>query len=130
MKIGDVARRTDVSVAAIRYYERLGLVPQAPRSHSGYRRFDEDSVRRLRFIQRAQALGFSLEEIGELLSLQGADDATAADVAERAAIKLADIEAKITDLAGMRDSLRALAGECCGEGPTSQCSILGALQGR
>lgn len=129
MQIGTVARRSGVTVETIRYYERIGLLPEAPRSRSGYRRFDEDAVRRLRFVQRAQALGFSLEEIRELVDLRTDSQATAGDVAARARAKLEDIEGKIADLERMRVSLRRLTRSCRGEGPTSECSILEALAG-
>lgn len=128
MKIGDVARRSGISVEAIRYYERLGLIPEAPRTRSGYRRFDEDAIRRLRFVQRAQGLGFALEEIRQLLDLRLDSGATAGDVSERAHRKLTDIEGKIADLERMRDSLRQLTRACCGEGLMSECPILEALE--
>lgn len=129
MKIGEIARRAGISIEAIRYYERLGLVPEAPRTHSGYRQFDEDTLRRLRFIQRAQALGFSLDEIRELLDFRLDSGVTAAGVAERANRKLASIEGKIADLERMRNSLRELTRACHEKGPISQCSILDALEG-
>ena len=129
LKIGEVARRAGVSVEAIRYYERLGLIARAPRTPSGYRKFDPEVLRRLQFVQRAQALGFSLEEIRDLLELRVASDATAADVRTRAEEKLSEIEAKIAALQAMRGALRRLMEACCGSGPTGACPILDALDG-
>lgn len=127
LKIGQVARQAGLTVEAIRYYERLGLIEEAPRGHSGYRQFDPGVLRRLRFVQRAQTLGFSLEEIRELLELRFSPTATATDVQERAREKLAGIEAKIAALEAMRGALRALLESCAGAGPASKCSILDAL---
>lgn len=128
LKIGHVARTTGLSVEAIRYYERLGLIDEAERTASGYRQFDPGVVRRLRFIQRAQALGFSLEEIRELLELRLSPAAPAAEVRMKADAKLSEIEAKLSDLWRMRRALKDLARSCCGDGPTSDCPILDALE--
>lgn len=127
LKIGEVARSTGLSVEAIRYYERLGLLREIPRTDSGYRQFDSGDVRRLRFVQRAQALGFSLEEIRELLELRGSPSASAAEVRQVAQAKLAQIEHKLEDLARIRDALEAAACTCTGTGPASECPILDAL---
>jgi DNA-binding transcriptional MerR regulator len=97
LRIGQVARRTGLSVETIRYYERLGLVAEAARTPSGYRQFEPEVVERLRFVQRAQALGFSLEEIRELLELRLSPGGHAADVRRRAEAKLDDIRAKARD---------------------------------
>src|SRR6059058_2574344 len=90
MKIGEVAERGGVNLQTIRYYEREGLLPTPNRMASGYRVFHEDTVRRVRFIKRAQELGFTLAEIRELLSLRGKAGAGAQDVRERAKTKVAD----------------------------------------
>jgi MerR family transcriptional regulator, copper efflux regulator len=127
LKIGDVAERCGVNLQTIRYYEREGLLPEAPRLASGYRIFPESAVRRVRFIKRAQELGFSLAEIRELLSLRENPDADARNVRERAKAKVADIEEKIRALRGMIDALNTLAERCPGCGPLSECPILDAL---
>ena len=79
----ELARQSDVNLETIRYYERKGLLPKPPRSTSGYRQFSRDSVRRVRFIKRAQELGFSLKEIQELLALRIAPGSTRADIRKR-----------------------------------------------
>ena len=127
LKIGEVAKSTGISVEAIRYYERLGLIREAPRTASGYRQFEPQVVRRLRFVQRAQALGFSLEEIRELLELRASPDASAAEVRRIARAKLAQIEGKMEDLARIRDALDDVSCACSGEGPVGDCPILDAL---
>ena len=84
MRIGAVAPRADVNIQTVRYYERRGLLPKPPRTESNYRLYSEDSVRRVRFVKRAQELGFSLKEIKELLALRINSRGTRAQVRERA----------------------------------------------
>lgn len=129
LRIGDVSKRAGISVEAIRYYERLGLIRQAARTASGYRKFDPDVVRRLQFIQRAQVLGFSLEEIRELLELRLTPGARNRDVRQRAEAKVAGIEARIAELQRMRAALHDLTAACCGAGTVGECPILDALEG-
>lgn len=129
LRIGEVANETGISVEAIRYYERLGLIPDAARTSSGYRQFEPDVVLRLGFVKRAQALGFTLEEIRELLELRAERGGAAATVRERAEVKLASIEDKIADLERIRSALHDVVNACCGEGTTSDCPILEALAG-
>ena len=130
LKIGDVAERGGVNLQTIRYYEREGLLPEPPRLASGYRLFPEAAVRRVRFIKRAQELGFSLAEIRELLSLRENANAGAQDLRERARAKVADIEEKIRTLRAMKKALNALAESCPGCGPLSECPILDALDAK
>src|SRR5919206_4688117 len=127
LTIGELAKRGRVNLETIRYYERQGLLPKPPRSPSGYRLFPSDSVRRVRFIKRAQELGFSLREIKELLTLRTASGATSADVRKRAEAKIADIEGKIETLRAMKKALARLTASCCGEGSVSECPILESL---
>jgi Hg(II)-responsive transcriptional regulator len=127
LTIGQVARSADVGVETVRFYERQGLIPEPPRTDSGYRQYPAETVDRLRFIQRAKELGFSLREIEELISLRLDEGARAADVRARAEAKIQDIEEKIRDLQRMRDTLRELTRACTAEGTTDQCPILGAL---
>ena len=127
LTIGDVAKRADVHVETLRYYERRGLMARPPRSMSNYRLYPEDTVRRLRFIKHAQALGFSLKEIKELLSLRAAPKARCADVRERAEAKIKDIEEKIRSLQAMKKALAKLVAECVGREPITDCPILDAL---
>lgn len=130
LRIGKLAATSGVSVPTIRYYEQIGLLPEADRTASGYRRFPPEAARRLRFIRRAQQLGFSLDEIRELLELQATpgpppDRAT---VQARTEAKLAELEGKIADLEAMRVVLRRLHRACCEGGTTSACPILDALE--
>src|SRR5215469_7906949 len=130
LKIGEVAERGGVNLQTIRYYEREGLLLEPPRLASGYRMFPESAVRRVRFIKRAQELGFSLAEIRELLSLWEDSEAGAQQMRERTRAKVANIEEKIHPLQAMRDALNALAESCPGCGPLSECPILDALDAR
>ena len=105
------------------YYERTGLLLNAPRSSSGYRQFSPESVRRVRFIKRSQELGFSLKEIKELLALRIAPGSTRADVRKRAEAKIADIEGKVEHLREMKKALVRLTEACCENGPTNDCPL-------
>jgi Hg(II)-responsive transcriptional regulator len=125
----ELARQAGVGSETIRYYERRALLPRPPRSTSGYRQYGPEAVTRIRFIKRAQALGFSLSEIDELLSLRLDDQATAHDVRERSKEKILDIEEKMRDLARMKDELERLVEACSGRDPASECSILRSLSG-
>ncbi len=127
MTIGQVAKRAGVNVETVRFYEREGLIGEPPRRPSGYRQFGPDVVRRIRFIQRAKELGFSLREIGELLALRVSRGQTCADVKARAVDKIADIDEKLAALARMRSALEKLSDSCVGRGPVSECPILDAL---
>jgi Cu(I)-responsive transcriptional regulator len=125
MGIGAIARRAGVGVDTVRYYERAGLLDPKQRLSSGYRRYSEAEVARLRFIRRAQALGFSLKEIQELLELSSRRDV--ARVKRTAEAKLKDINDRITELQRVRDGLARLVTACPGHGRTSDCPILQAL---
>jgi MerR family copper efflux transcriptional regulator len=127
MKIGEVAKAAGIGIDAVRFYERQGLIPEPPRQPSGYRVYSPDVVLSLRFIRRAKELGFSLKEIAELLSLETAADAAAADVKKLAEAKLADMEERIRALQRMRRALKKAVAGCPGQGPTSGCSILRSL---
>jgi len=118
-----------VNLETVRYYERRGLLQRPPRSASGYRLFPLKTARRLRFIRRAQELGFSLTEIRELLSLRVSANAKSADVRKRAETKIADIDAKIKSLDSMKTTLRRLTKVCAGCGPIAECPILECLDG-
>lgn len=128
LSIGQVAKRTGVSVETIRFYERQGLIPEPARSAAGYRQYPADTPRRVRFIQRAKAVGFTLGDIRELLELRTRPDVTCADIRERAQIKLDEIGAKLSELEQMRRALTRLAEQCSGEGALSECPILDALE--
>ena len=125
MAIGKIARRAGVSVDTVRYYEKNGLLAPTARLASGYRRYDEAQLRRLRFIREAQKLGFSLRDVRELLGLSRQRDVTR--VKRAAEKKLADVKARIAALERVRDGLGKLVAACPGHGLASDCPILKAL---
>ncbi len=127
--IGKLAGAEGVAAETLRYYERLGLLRPEARTEAGYRLYGEEARRRLRFIRRAQALGFTLSEIGELLALGEEPEASMAEVKALTSEKLADIEQRIADLERMRDALSALHQRCPGHGPRHECPILESLAG-
>jgi Hg(II)-responsive transcriptional regulator len=128
LTVGDVAGLAGVNAATLRYYEGRRLIPKPERTASNYRIYGEDAVRRVLFIKRAQALGFSLEEIKELLSLKASPTAQCADVRERAAGKIRQIDDKVRSLSAMREALCELVAACSGEGPVAECPILDSLE--
>ncbi|OIP35599.1 MAG: heavy metal-responsive transcriptional regulator [Deltaproteobacteria bacterium CG2_30_66_27] len=129
LTIGQVAKQCGVGVETIRFYEREGLIAQPSRPESGFRKYPPDAVRWVRFIQRSKALGFSLREIRELLSLR-VDSATTCDAVKgRSEAKIADIEKKIRRLQEMKRALVKLTVACRGRRPTAECPILEALGG-
>jgi MerR family transcriptional regulator, copper efflux regulator len=130
LTIGQVAHRSGVGIETVRFYEREGLLAKPERTVSGYRQFDEEVIARLEFIQRAKELGFTLNEIRELLSLRVDPETSCADVKARAEIKIGDIEDKIRTLQRMKKALVRLTQECCEKGGGSECPILDALDGR
>jgi DNA-binding transcriptional MerR regulator len=125
LKIGDVARLTGLSVDTVRYYEKERLLGNVRRT-AGIRRYDPDSVRRLAFVQKAAALGFSLAEIRGLLALRVSGRTTCEMVSARATAKIEDVEERIAQLTRMRDALVRLA-STCGTSTSSSCPFLDAL---
>jgi len=128
LTIGELARTTHVNRETVRYYERRRLLPRPSRSASGYRVFADDAVRRLRFIRHAQELGFSLNEIRELLALRVRTVDTCESVKERAQAKIGDIERKIRALQQMRRVLGELVNACARRRNTDECPILDSLE--
>lgn len=126
---GALARAAGVHVETLRFYERQGLLAPPRRTSAGYRQYPADAVGRLRFIKRAQALGFSLNDVAALLSLRTAPGRQRARVKRLAEEKLSVIAGKIRDLQRMETSLRALAESCSGVGPLHGCPIIEALEG-
>jgi Zn(II)-responsive transcriptional regulator len=128
LTIGKLARQVGLGVETLRYYERRGLIEPHRRTDSGYRLYHADAGQRLRFIRRAQALGFSLDEVAELLSLSDRPGASAAEVKRLTRAKIADIESRIRDLEQMKSALSELEVRCPGHaGTTADCPILAAL---
>lgn len=129
LTIGELAQRAGLGAETLRYYERLGLLAPTWRTASGYRQYAPEALERLDFIRRAQALGFSLAQIAELLALHARPEGDMGAVRAIAAQRLADIDAKIGDLQRMRAGLQTLLSACPGHGPSAQCPILAALRG-
>ena len=127
LKIGDVARRAELSVDAVRFYEREGLLGRVRRTPSGQRQYDSEAVRRLAFVRRAAALGFSLAEVKGLLGLRVSARTPCARVRERALSKLADIDQRIAELQAMREALARLAKNCDQPGASGTCPFLDEL---
>ncbi len=127
MKIGELAKRADVPIDTVRYYEREGLIPPPIRRASGYRDYVDADVDRLRFMRRAKGLGFTLHEIRELLSLtaMSGDDMAALHALTQA--KLRDVEERIHSLTRIRAALQSLVTACPGHGALDQCPILATL---
>jgi Hg(II)-responsive transcriptional regulator len=128
LTIGDLASRADVNVQTVRYYERRGLVPAPPRTDSGYRQYPPDSVARVQFIKRAQALGFSLREIEELLDLRVHPRHSCAEVRRKAEAKRDEIDRKIRSLRELRTSLDGLIEACDSNTQTKECPIIETLE--
>ncbi len=126
--IGQVADQAQVNVETIRYYERRGLIAQPSRPKSGFRRYPEESVERIRFIKRAQDLGFSLEEITELLDLRIEASTACDEVKLQAEAKIADIAEKIKSLQRIKRMLSGLVNACETRTSTTKCPILEALK--
>lgn len=123
--IGAVARQAGVNVETIRYYQRIGLLREPARPPGGVRRYPAETVERLRFVKRAQDLGFSLEEVAELLRLN--DGVHCRDARGLAARKLELVEARIRDLSAVRRTLRGLIARCdAGDAPDC-CPIIDSL---
>ena len=127
LTIGKAAERAGVGIETIRFYEREGLIDEPPRGPSGYRQYPESVVLRLQFIRRAKELGFTLNEIKDLLSLRLDPGTTCADVKERAEAKITDIDERMRSLRRMKKVLGKLTESCSGRGPVDDCPILEAL---
>jgi Cu(I)-responsive transcriptional regulator len=127
MNIGEAASRSGVSPKMLRYYESIGLLPEAARTASGYRDYDEKDVHRLRFVRRARDFGFSMEEISGLLALWQDRKRSSKDVKHIALAHVAELDAKIQHLSEMRDTLRHLA-HCCHGDKRPDCPILNDLE--
>lgn len=126
MTIGVLAARAGVNVETIRYYHRRGLLPAPARPYGQVRRYDDASLQRVEFVKRAQRLGFTLEEVEALLSL---NDGTGCQSARRIAEhKLVDIEARLHDLKVIRATLKELIGRCAVARGRVACPLIGALE--
>ncbi len=128
LKIGQLAKQVGVNIETIRYYERLNLLGPTSRLPSGYRLYNRDSQRRLRFIKNAQALGFTLHEIEELLDLRVSSKARCGDIQRKAEAKLKHVEAKVSDLQALARALRGLIWTCQAGRFNDHCPILASLE--
>lgn len=126
MNIGQAAQASGVSAKMIRYYESIALIPPGRRSDSGYRLYAANDVHTLRFIKRARTLGFSLEQIRELVSLWQDPERASADVKRIAEAHVEELEQRIREMTEMRDTLARLARDCCGD-HRPECPILEGL---
>ncbi|MET0225862.1 MAG: heavy metal-responsive transcriptional regulator [Dokdonella sp.] len=127
--IGEIARRAGVGIDTVRYYERSELLPKPARRASGYREYAIADVRRLRFIRRAKEIGFSLDEIRELLALSSDRELGVRGIKARAQARLEETESRIRELQRVRAGLKALIAACPGHGSLERCPILAALAG-
>jgi len=126
--IGAVAAQAGVNIQTIRYYERRRLLRAPKRRASGYRVYSTDAVRRVRFIKGAQELGFSLDEVAELLRLRDDRRSGCASVRTAARTKIGEIEEKVNRLRRMKKALAVLVRSCASDGSTRECPILEALE--
>ena len=127
LTIGALAQAANVGVETVRFYERKGLLPEPPRTSSGYRQYPGDTVDRLKFIRRAQGLGFALREISELLDLRVDEVAACGPVEAQAREKLEQVAGKIAELRRMETALQRLVVACEAREPTGECPILEEL---
>lgn len=129
-KIGQIAEMTGVSQDTLRYYEKMGLVTPNTRSESGYRYYDQGTITRIQFIQRAKSVGFTLEGVSELLSLDlNKAEHSCQEVKLLTQAKLAEVERKILELKQIQQALIALNDACCGGSESAEhCSILQTLE--
>jgi Hg(II)-responsive transcriptional regulator len=128
MRIGAAAEHAGVNVQTLRYYERRGLLPRPPRRESGYREFPDEAVRVVRFIKRAQDLGFSLGEVEELLKLRSEKRRNRDRIRAIAERRVRQIDRKVAELQAMKKALGHLL-HCCRQGATLECPIIEALDG-
>lgn len=124
---GQLAKKSGVGVETLRFYEREGLLEKPARSGSNYRQYTAEAVERVRFIRRAQLLGFQLKDIKELLTLRDDPEAGSAEVREKAVAKLADIDQRIKDLEAMKAELGRLVAACDGTATAAHCPIITAI---
>jgi Cu(I)-responsive transcriptional regulator len=130
MSIGDLAKATGVKVVTIRYYEQAGLMPVPPRTEGNYRAYTAEAVRRLQFIRRLRDLGFTLDEVRDLLRLSSEKNRSCDEVDRIRREHLANVEKKVRDLGRLAAELRRLSRRCRGGGRVAECRIIEALSPR
>lgn len=127
LTIGQVAKQTGVTVEAVRFYEKQGLIEVPQRTESGYRQYPPDTLARVRFIQNAKDVGFTLKDIAELLALRQEPGTSCNDIKLQATRKIEEVDQKLRDLRRIRNALAGLIEKCNAGGPVSQCPILESL---
>lgn len=127
MNIGEVSKAVGISAKMIRYYEEIGLIPAAQRTAAGYRVYAPADVHRLGFVRRARDLGFSMDEITDLLSLWNDKSRQSADVKHLAQAHIAELESRIDNLRQMAGTLQTLI-DCCAGDERPDCPILDSLE--
>jgi DNA-binding transcriptional MerR regulator len=127
LTIGQLARETDVKVVTIRYYEQIGLMPVAPRTDGNYRTYSREHRRRLHFIRRCRDLGFTLDQVRDLLRLSSEKTQACAEVDRIAEQHRRTVEEKLADLTRLASELRRLSACCRGKGLIADCRIIEAL---
>jgi MerR family mercuric resistance operon transcriptional regulator len=124
VRTSEVAAQAHVNSQTLRYYERRGLLPEPARTSSGYRDYGDDAVRVVRFVKRAQQLGFGLDDIEDLLHLAGGGPDSCDEARAMARGRIDDLQQRIDELAGMRDALSRLIETCSESRAERQCPIL------
>jgi Hg(II)-responsive transcriptional regulator len=127
LRIGEVAARAGVNIQTLRYYERRGLLEVPQRTASGYREYPAETVRLIRFVKRAQDLGFTLKEVEELIALRDAKGRKRSEVRSLAEAKMRDIDKKLAQLQAMRSALFTMVESCACRDGRPTCPILEAL---
>ena len=127
LSIGEVAKATGIKVVTLRYYEQLGLVPAPVRTNGNYRAYSVDDLRRLRFIRRCRDLGFTLDQVRELLRLSSKKNQKCSEVDRITRRHLTDVEKKISDLKLLAKVLQRISSRCRGDGLIADCRIIEAL---
>ena len=127
MQIGELTAKAGVNSETVRFYERKGLLPRPLRQPSGYRLYDEETLKRLRFIKGAQVIGFTLREVRELMELRVGPGRTCSDVKDRVEERLQDVNAKLRHLRSMKKAMQRLTAMCADEQLSGECPIVAAL---
>ncbi|MCU7939118.1 MAG: heavy metal-responsive transcriptional regulator [gamma proteobacterium symbiont of Bathyaustriella thionipta] len=128
LNIGQVAKETGITVETIRFYEKQGLIDTPQRTENGYRQYPQNTVKRVRFIQHAKDVGFTLKNIGELLSLRQEPGTSCTDIKLRTTEKIEEVDQKIRDLTRIREALARMVMKCTGSNEIRQCPILEELE--
>ncbi len=127
MSIGELAKETGVKIVTIRYYEQIDVLPPAARTAGNYRTYSQEHARRLRFVRRCRDLGFSLDQVRDLLRLSAENAPSCVEVCRIAERHLKGINDKLVDLKRLESELRRISASCNGNRPVAECRIMEAL---